>query len=151
MIRLGRSGSLKNLENSVEKVSITISSETKNIRKVSSEILKNVSAYKVDDDRLFDIRLCVEEALRNAIVHGNHSDKKLPVKVAYWREGDDINIEVEDEGSGFDYKRLPDPTENENILKNSGRGVYLIKKLMDRVEFNERGNKIKMAKRLKAE
>ena len=61
-----------------------------------------------------------------------------------------MNIEVEDKGSGFDYKQLSDPTANDNIMKGSGRGVYLIRSLMDEVEYNDTGNKLKMTKRLGA-
>jgi serine/threonine-protein kinase RsbW len=105
--------------------------------------------YGLDEDGGFDIRLCVEEAVRNAIVHGNHSDRKRSVKVDCRVENGAAIIEVEDEGAGFDYNNVPDPTKESNILKNSGRGVYLIKKLMDKVEFNKAGNRIKMVKGLK--
>ena len=127
---------------------IEIASEDKNIKKVSSEILKSISAYKTDEHKLFDIKLCIEEAVRNAIIHGNNSDKKLHVKINYWVDNDKLNIEVEDEGEGFDPNLIPDPTKGSNITKESGRGVRLIKKLMDRVDFNEKGNKIRMEKRL---
>lgn len=128
--------------------SIEISSEIKNIKRVSFEIRDSLSPYNVNEDRLFDIRLCTEEAVRNAIVHGNRSNVKLRVRVHYRIEKDKISIEVEDEGSGYDPEGIPDPTDDEDIMKESGRGVYLIKKLMDRVDFNEKGNKIIMEKNL---
>lgn len=128
---------------------IKVPSEIGSIRKVSSEILGGLLPYKLDKDSAFDIRLCTEEAVRNAIVHGNLSRKESVVKVSYWIDKGKLNIEVEDEGSGFNLKKVPDPTENCNIMKGSGRGVYLIKKLMDYVDFNEKGNKIRMWKVLK--
>lgn len=149
MIKSDQLESLKNLKRGEENILITIPSEIKYIREVSSKILLDIEPYKVNEDRLFDIKLCVEEAIRNAIVHGNRSNRKLSVKIFYQIENEGINIEVEDEGKGFDYKRLPDPTESDNIMRNSGRGVYLIRKLMDEVEFSETGNKIKMVKHLK--
>jgi serine/threonine-protein kinase RsbW len=131
------------------KVSLKVPSETRYIRKVSARILESLEPGKVDEGRIFDIKLCIEEAARNAIVHGNHSDRRLSVKVTYWIEADKLHIEVEDEGAGFDHKVLPDPTSSGHIMKNSGRGVYLIKKLMDSVEFNDKGNKITLVKDLR--
>ena len=125
-----------------------IPSEIKYIKKVSSEILDSLSPHKIDEDTLSDIRLCAEEAIRNAIVHGNRSNKKLHVKVNYRLENDRIIIEVEDEGAGFDPRKIADPTGDDNIMKESGRGICLIKRLMDKVDFNQKGNKIRMEKRL---
>lgn len=126
-----------------------VPSEIKSIRRVSSKILNSLSPYELNKDTLFDIRLCAEEAVRNAIVHGSGLRKGSRVSVHYWVDKDKLHIEIEDEGAGFDFNTVPDPTENSNIIKRSGRGVYLIKKLMDRVSFNEKGNKIKMEKALK--
>ena len=127
---------------------IDIASEDANIKKVSSEIVDKLAPLGVDKERLFDIRLCVEEALRNAIVHGNRGDKKKRVKITYNIEESAITVEVEDGGKGFDPRKLPDPASGNNVMKESGRGVYLIKKLMDKVDFNKKGNKIRMEKRL---
>lgn len=146
-----RWGFLKNSSGITKKVAIKIPSDIKYIRKVSGRILGDLAPYNMDESLLFDIRLCVEEAVRNAIDHGNNSDKHLPVKVAYWVSGSELNIEVEDSGKGFDHRQLPDPTDGNNIMRNSGRGVYLIKKLMNQVVFNETGNKILMTKYLNTE
>ena len=140
---------LRNLKGRSKKAVIKVPCETRNIRKVSSRIISALERYNVDEDRIFDIRLCVEEAVRNAMVHGSHSDKRLSVRTAYWIDDGALNIEVEDEGPGFDHTELADPTAAPGVLKNSGRGVYLIKKLMDKVEYNEKGNKVTMVKRLK--
>lgn len=147
MLKLGPLAFLRNPRGG--KVSLKVPSETRYIRKVSARILDSIGAGSIDEGRIFDIKLCIEEATRNAIVHGNHSDKRLPVRVSYWIEADKLHIEVEDEGPGFDHKALPDPTSSGQIMKNSGRGVYLIKKLMDKVEFNDKGNKITLVKDLR--
>ncbi|MFA5144315.1 MAG: ATP-binding protein [Candidatus Omnitrophota bacterium] len=123
-------------------------SEIGYIRKTSSEILNGLSRCKVTDDKLFEIKLCVEEAVRNAIVHGNKLDGKKLVKVSYWVDGDRFIIEIEDAGEGFDPRKVPDPTVNSNMLKESGRGMFIIRKLMDKVDFNSKGNKIRMEKKL---
>ena len=116
------------------------------IRKTSNKIVRSLKRSSVDESTLFDIKLCVEEALRNAMVHGNRSDKGLVVKVSYRIDKDRFEAVVEDEGSGFDPEKVPDPTVEENMLKYGGRGVYLIKRLMDEVEYNDRGNRVKMVK-----
>ncbi|MDO8525864.1 MAG: ATP-binding protein [Candidatus Omnitrophota bacterium] len=133
----------------MEEARINITSEIKNIRKASSRILDSLFQYELDEEVLFDIRLSAEEAIRNAIVHGNRNNKKLHVKIHYRVENDSLNIEVEDEGLGFKPEELPDPKVSGNRLKESGRGICLIKRLMNRVEFNKKGNKIFMEKSLK--
>ena len=132
----------------VNKISMEVPSETRSIRKVSSRILEGLSSYGLDADTLLDIRLCAEEAVRNAIVHGNRSNKNLPVKINYWVEKGRLNIEVEDEGAGFNPDNVPDPRVDKHIMRESGRGVHLIRELMDKVDFNEKGNKIRMEKTL---
>jgi len=149
MTKLDPLAFLRNNRDPSKKTVIKVASETQYIRKVSSRIISFLEHYKVDEGRIFDIRLCIEEAVRNAMVHGNHSDKALAVRTAYWIDDGALNIEIEDEGQGFDHIGVADPTTPPHILKNSGRGVYLIKKLMDKVEYNEKGNKVTMLKRLK--
>jgi len=144
-----RSDPLAFLRNPRNKKVLKVPSETRYIRKVSEKILSSLSRLGLDDGKIFDIKLCIEEAVRNAIVHGNHSDRRLPVRIVYGIEDSRLVIEVEDEGTGFDHRAAPDPTTMAHLMKNSGRGVYLIKKLMDKVDYNDAGNKITMVKNLK--
>jgi serine/threonine-protein kinase RsbW len=127
-----------------------IASNIHNIRKASLKVLGALEPFKVSESDLFDIRLCVEEALRNAVVHGNRTNKSLPVTIGYHIDKDKFEAVIEDEGKGFDYKRLADPTKKANLLKLGGRGVYLIRALMDKVEFNDKGNRITMTKYIRA-
>ncbi len=85
-----------------------ILSELKNIRILSAEIINFIKKEKknVDKHILFDIKLCVEEALRNAIVHGNKSNKNLPVNIFYDIEGDNLKVIVRDKGNGFNVRNL---------------------------------------------
>lgn len=131
------------------KTTIEIPSESTYIRVVSDKILGSLKSYDLDDSDLFDIKLCIEEALRNAMVHGSRFKKELPIKVSYSFEEGLLEIEIEDKGDGFDYNGLPDPTQDENILREGGRGVFLIRNLMDEVNFNEKGNKVTMVKKIK--
>jgi serine/threonine-protein kinase RsbW len=125
---------------------IEIPSDIKYIREVSSGILKWLQPRELDESALFDIRLCVEEVVRNAITHGNGSNSRLKVMISYWLEGDSLIIEVEDAGAGFDPGKVPDPTTEDNIMKGNGRGVYLVGKLIDKMEFNDKGNKVRLTK-----
>jgi serine/threonine-protein kinase RsbW len=138
-----------NRQSDTGKLSLKIPSDIKYIREVSSGILKWLESRKLDESALFDIRLCVEEVVRNAITHGNNSDPGLNVLVSYWLEGDSLIIEVEDEGRGFDPGKVSDPTIGENLMKGSGRGVYIVRKLIDKMEFNDKGNKVRLTKYLK--
>jgi serine/threonine-protein kinase RsbW len=130
-------------------VSLKIPSRIEYIRKVSDSVLRSLAGHHIDEDKAFDIKLCVEEAVRNAIVHGNKSDKRRSVKVVLQVSGDEAVIDVEDEGRGFDHARVADPTTDANIARNCGRGLFLIKKLMDKVEYIGSGNKVRMTKRIK--
>lgn len=138
-----------NRRSDIGKLSIEIPSDIKRIKEVSSDILKWLQPRKLDDSALFDIRLCVEEVVRNAITHGNNNDKNLKVLVSYWLDGGSLIVEVEDKGTGFDLDKVPDPTIDDNIMKSSGRGVYLVRKLMDKIELNDKGNKVRLTKYLK--
>ena len=126
-----------------------ISSDIRYIRKASAEIESFLRSKNIDESFIFDIRLCAEEAIKNSILHGNKGDKRKSVFIAYSLKGDKFNMEIEDEGPGFDPLKLPDPTEKENLLMEGGRGVFLIQKLMDRVEYNDRKNKVSMIKFIK--
>ncbi|MBN1405979.1 MAG: ATP-binding protein [Candidatus Omnitrophica bacterium] len=113
------------------------------------DILRLLDSCAAGEAVSFDIRLCLEEALINAVKHGNKNNKNLPIKVSYCISGGKFMASVEDSGNGFDYKKIPDPTTKENLLNTSGRGVYLIRRLMDEVSFNKSGSKITMVKYLK--
>ncbi|NQT95609.1 MAG: ATP-binding protein [Candidatus Omnitrophica bacterium] len=128
---------------------IVIESKLKNIKGVVSEIIGLLKTKKADESDIFDIRLSLEETLINAIKYGNKFDKSLPVSIDVSCEENLISITIEDKGEGFDYKGVPDPTEEENILRSRGRGVFLVKHIMDKVEYNKKGNRITMVKRLK--
>ena len=128
---------------------LSVASDLKNIRHAVDEIIIMLKGLQVDESDVFDIRLCLEEALINAIKYGNRFDKDLEVLIDFACVNDKINISVEDKGTGFDHNKVPDPTKEENLLMGSGRGVFLIKHLMDEVRFNKKGNRLTMVKHLK--
>ena len=126
-----------------------ISSELKNVKLVSAEILESLLPFNIASYDLLDIRLCLEEALINAIKYGNKLQPDLSIEITYSIDNNILKITVLDQGKGFDHKNLPDPTLEENLQELKGRGVYLIRRLMDEVIFNEVGNQITMMKNLK--
>ena len=97
------------------------------------------------DDRLrLNLRVGVAEALANAMMYGNNRDPAKRVTLEAWCSPDEVRVRITDEGSGFDPRSLPDPTLPQNRARPNGRGVFLIRELMDEVEYNERGNSIQM-------
>lgn len=126
--------------------SVKIPSDIKYIRKVSGEIEDFLKSDGVNQEVIFDIRLAVEEAVKNAIIHGNSRKNDLTVSISYFLEGNKLTVEVEDMGKGFKPANVPDPRCDENLLKTGGRGVLLIKELMDEVQYNSMGNKVVMLK-----
>jgi serine/threonine-protein kinase RsbW len=97
-----------------------------------------------------DVETAVREALENAVVHGNREDPRKHVCVCCRCEPHGVSISIKDEGQGFDIDNVPDPTTNENIQSSHGRGIYLMKALMDEVQFEEGGVVVRMRKRSSA-
>jgi serine/threonine-protein kinase RsbW len=93
-----------------------------------------------------DVEIALREALANAIIHGNHEDHRKHVHVTCCCEPDEVSIAVKDEGTGFDTNNLPDPTAPENIGSVHGRGIHVIRALMDEVRFEEGGAVVHMRK-----
>ena len=118
------------------------------LKDISKELIDDLNEKNVDEDIVFDIHVAFEEALRNAMVHGNESDPGKKVTIETEVDGNSVIITVEDEGSGFKPANLPDPTQDENLLKEGGRGVYLMKHLMDELHYENDGRKVIMIKYL---
>lgn len=123
-----------------------IPSDPKYIKRASSKLLGALKELKLSEEALFDIRLSFEEAVINAMKYGNRFDKSLPVVIAYDFSGGKLEITVRDQGKGFDHSAMPDPRSETDILKHGGRGIFLIRNLMDEVKYNDSGNEIKMIK-----
>ena len=95
---------------------------------------------------LFHVQLAVEEAIVNAITHGNHESPDKSVEVELHVSRSSTFMRILDQGEGFCPDTLPDPTEDENLETPHGRGVMLIKEMMDKVEYNACGNQVTMVK-----
>lgn len=116
------------------------------IRTVERDVLRRLRELDYDDDHLFAVRLAFEEALINAMKHGNRFDPARSVRVWYRILPERVEIRVADEGAGFDPGAVPDPTADENLEKPCGRGIMLMRCYMDKVEFSPRGNEVLMVK-----
>ena len=116
------------------------------LKEASDRLIQELKKEDVDEDIIFDVHVAFEEALRNAMIHGNRNDPDKMVLIETELTGNVVRIVVEDEGEGFDPGRLPDPTLDENLLKEGGRGVYLIGHLMDEVSYENEGRRIVMVK-----
>ena len=126
-----------------------VASDLANVQKTSQDVLTFLAPLPLGDAALFDIRLCLEEALINAMKYGNALQKDLPVELDVEIDVAEVRITVKDQGPGFDVSKIEDCTEEKNLYRNRGRGVYLIHQLMDRVRYNEKGNSLLMVKKIR--
>lgn len=124
----------------------SIENDTTKALAIQAEILERLESLAYSQRDIFCLRLALEEALVNAIKHGNQMDPEKQVHIRCRINGEVVRVTVEDEGAGFDPETLPDPTADENLNLPSGRGVMLIKSFMDEVHFNEIGNSITIVK-----
>jgi len=99
----------------------------------------------------WNFRVGLTEALSNAMLYGNNSDPEKRVRVEVTINLDEVSVKVTDQGVGFDPESVPDPTLPDNISKSGGRGIFLMKALMDEVQFNERGNSVTLVLRFEGE
>lgn len=129
----------------MNKIQIEIPSLSENIRMIESFIDNAKERFHLNDDIYGNIMIAVTEAVNNAIKHGNQNNPKLNVALSLLLEKDLIKFRIEDEGRGFDYHHLPDPTAPENLEKPGGRGIFLMKHLSDEVEFQENGRVVELS------
>ncbi len=113
---------------------------------VVAEMLAQLKAHAWEESDLFGVHLAVEEAVVNAIKHGNQYDESKNVRISYRVSPQEFHIEIQDQGNGFDPAELPDPTDEDNIELPSGRGVMLMRSFMSSVEFSENGTCVTMSK-----
>jgi serine/threonine-protein kinase RsbW len=129
----------------VKNISIEIPSLAENIRIIESFIDNAKEKYQLDDDIYGNIMIAVTEAVNNAIKHGNKDNSAKNVLISLSLEDGLIKFKIQDEGSGFDYHHLPDPTAPENIAKPGGRGIFLMKNLSDEVDFRDNGKVVELS------
>ncbi len=124
----------------------TISSDFLAGRTVQEQILEAALQHGFNEESVFAIRLALEEALINAIKHGNKLDPNKCVRIHCDIGPRRAEIIIEDEGPGFERRTIPDPTAEENLCKLHGRGILLMESYMSEVEWSEGGRRVKMVK-----
>ena len=123
---------------------LKISSRTDSLNLVEKFVDDFSTKHHLDKDVYGNLLIAALEAANNAITHGNKLIESKSVEIACAMEENNIILIVKDEGSGFDHSDLPDPTAPENIENMSGRGVFLMSKLSDKIEFENNGSTAKM-------
>ena len=125
-------------------IAIEIPSLIDNVRIVESFIDNVREKFNLNDDVYGNIMIAVTESVSNAIVHGNKGEKGKNVHLQMQMSDEQISFSIRDEGEGFNYRSLPDPTSPENIEKAGGRGIFLMRHLADEVHFRDDGRCVEL-------
>ena len=123
---------------------LSFESKPENIAIVERLIDEMCEQHSVIEEHYGDILIAMTEGVNNAIVHGNKLDINKSVSVEYEKRGKDLFFRISDEGAGFDYENLPDPTAPENLERPNGRGVFLMRNLADECFFEDNGRIIEL-------
>lgn len=121
---------------------LKISSRTENIILIERMIEDVCDLFEVGEGSFANILIAVTEAVNNAIQHGNKYDPNKHIHISFKSTPNQISFLVQDDGNGFDFTKVPDPTSSENIEKPHGRGIFLMNNLADSVEFEDSGKSV---------
>lgn len=132
------------------RVSYTLDSSLESVNKAEDTATEFATKSGFDPEEVQRISMAVREATVNAVLHGNAYDPRKKVHIAFETAGDALTVTVRDEGKGLDQEEIPDPLAPENLLKQSGRGIFLIRAFMDEVRFRnmEPGTEVTLIKKL---
>jgi serine/threonine-protein kinase RsbW len=130
---------------------IRISSKAENIILVERMIEDVCDLFNINQDFYGNILVALTEAVNNAIYHGNQANENKNIDISFKTTPNFVSFIVKDEGPGFNYTNLPDPTNPENIANPNGRGVFLMRNLADNVSFEENGSKVILDFKINAE
>ena len=133
---------------------LTIASRLEEMQAVHALIGEAVREYRLSEEMAHWIELTISESMINAIQHGNKSDPTKEATLRISSNGETIEIIVEDQGKGFAFDSIADPTDIANLLKPSGRGILIIRSFMDEVDLSEReggGSRLRMVKKIRGE
>ena len=123
---------------------ISLASESKSLLVLEEWINKLCDLYQISVEQYGNVLIAITEAVNNAIIHGNKNIANKKTNIEYNIENQTITFTVFDEGNGFDFNDLPDPTSPENLEKPQGRGIFLMNHLADEVNFIENGNIVQL-------
>lgn len=125
---------------------VVVRNDLRAVRPVADQIMRAVSRCGYDSDTAFAIKLALEEAITNAVKHGNCNDPSKELALRWLVDRERVVIMVRDEGCGFCPEDVPDPTLEENIERPSGRGIMLMHSYMTKIRFNAAGNEVWLLK-----
>lgn len=130
------------------RVSYTLDSTLETVNSAEQAASKIAAEQGFDEEEIMRISMAVREAAVNAVLHGNAYDPDKKVRLDFETTGGDLVITIRDQGKGLDMNKLPDPLADENLLKTSGRGIFLIRSFMDEVQIHpsQTGTEIKLIK-----
>lgn len=134
----------------MEDQKLRITSRSENIQLVEKLIEDVCEVFQVSEDYYGNILVALTEAVNNAIIHGNKCNPEKVIDITFTSKEDQLTFVVKDQGEGFDYNNLPDPTDPENIEKPNGRGVFLMRNLADKVDFDDNGRTVALNFRVHA-
>lgn len=123
---------------------LNIPSKIENLRIVEKAIDEISAEFNLNSELYGNVLIATIEAANNAILHGNKLDENKNVNITFNVEPKYLTIVIKDQGKGFDYTNIPDPTAPENIEKINGRGIFLMSKLSDKIEFLDNGSTIQL-------
>jgi serine/threonine-protein kinase RsbW len=121
---------------------LVIKSDVSELKKVEIFLKDIFNEYNLEQKYFNNTYLCISEAVVNSIKHGNKDDLNKTISIVVDCDETELNIHIEDEGNGFDLNRISDPTCKKNLKNESGRGIFIIKALTNKIEYNEKGNRI---------
>lgn len=120
----------------MEKIILILKSNRNEIRKFEQLLESANQKFGLPPEKFINLQIASSEALINAIVHGNKEDETKSVHITIEYDDSRMLVKIKDEGKGFDLSKIPDPTSSENILKEHGRGIYIIRSLVDDFHSN---------------
>jgi serine/threonine-protein kinase RsbW len=141
------------LKMTLSRVSYTLDSTLESVNHAEETALKFAMKYGFSEDEVQRISMAVREGVVNAVLHGNKYDPNKKVRISFEYSGGSIVIRISDEGQGLDLQMVPDPLAPENLMKTSGRGIFLMRAFMDEVHVNNLspGTEIIMTKHVRGE
>jgi serine/threonine-protein kinase RsbW len=132
------------MSGSVSKKEITINSSVENLNYVEKEIESIFDDFNFSEEHFGNVLIAVTEAVNNAVHYGNQEDVTKVINLNFTSLKDQLVVTIKDQGEGFDYESLPDPTDPNNLEKLEGRGIYLMKHLSDSISFSDNGSKVEL-------
>jgi serine/threonine-protein kinase RsbW len=120
-----------------KRLSFKLASTMESVAEVEAAAEKFTQAAGLDEDESFRVVMAVREATVNAVLHGNGYDPNKQVSASFENDGKSVIVKIADEGEGLDPEKIPDPLAQENLLRGTGRGIFLIRSFLDEVHFRQ--------------